>query len=169
MSRLKLVLYILITALGFQSCKVSYGFNGADICDQCKTVSIDYFDNNATNVNPELSQKLTESIKDKFNNETPLSLVTRNADLRFTGYISKYMVKSIAVQGNETAAMNRLTIEIQVEYENIHQDEKNFESSFSRYADFESSKNLADVESELIDQIIDQLAQDIFNKSVVNW
>ena len=79
------------------------------------------------------------------------------------------MVKSIAVQGNETAAMNRLTIDIQVEYENIHQDEKNFESSFSRYADFESSKNLADLESELIDQIIEQLVQDIFNKSVVNW
>lgn len=164
------ILIVILSILTLQSCiPMGYGFNGADICEQCKTVSIAYFDNNAANVNPELSQRLTEAIKDKFNNETPLTLVTRNADLQFSGHISRYQVTSVAVQGNETAAMNRLTIDIQVIYENIHEEEKNFETKFSRYADFESSRNLGDVEGELMDQIIEQLVQDIFNKSVVNW
>ena len=163
--------YLLIAIFGLSivACKVSYSFNGADICDQCKTVSVQFFENNATNVNPELSQKLTEAIKDKFNNETSVSLVSNNGDLDFSGYISDYRVQSVSLQGNETAAMNRLNISIHAIYQNIHEEDKNFEADFSRYADFESSKNLSQVESELIDQIIEQLVQDIFNKSVVNW
>lgn len=163
------LLILIASVLLIQSCKISYGFNGADICSECKTVSVQFFENNASSVNPELSQKLTEAIKDKFNNETPLSLVSSNGDLDFSGYISGYQVSSIAVQGNETAAMNRLTISIHTVYQNIHEEAKNFETDFTRYADYESSKNLSDVESELIDQINEQLVQDIFNKSVVNW
>lgn len=162
-----LIAGILIVVL--VGCKISYSLNGADICDVCETVSVDVLQNNATIVNPILSQELTEALRDKFNNETPLTLVKSDGDLQFSGYISDYRVQSIAVQGNETAAMNRLTITIQVQYTNVHEEEKNFDKSFSRYADFESSRNLADVEEQLIEQINEQLVQDVFNQSVVNW
>jgi hypothetical protein len=56
-----------------------------------------------------------------------------------------------------------------VKFTNLKDEKQNFESSFSRYADFSSSQNLTSVEDELIRQINDQLVDDIFNKAVINW
>ncbi|MFQ5335099.1 MAG: LPS assembly lipoprotein LptE, partial [Flavobacteriales bacterium] len=62
-----------------------------------------------------------------------------------------------------------LTITVQARFVNTKDETKNFEQSFSRYADYESSKLLSDVEDDLVTEIIDQLKQDIFNKAVSNW
>lgn len=40
---------------------------------------------------------------------------------------------------------------------------------FSRYADYDAQKSLAEVEQALIEDINKQLVDDIFNKSVSNW
>ena len=48
-------------------------------------------------------------------------------------------------------------------------DTKSFEQSFKRFADFDASQNLADVEESLIADINDQLVQDIFNRVVSDW
>ena len=74
-----------------------------------------------------------------------------------------------AYQGNETSALTRLTIGVKVRFTNNIEPAKSFESSFSRYADFESSQNLSAVEGELMQQICNELVDDIFNKSVANW
>ena len=101
--------------------------------------------------------------------QTNLSLETDAADLNFSGEIVKYEVKPIAIQANEQAAQNRLTISIKVKFENQKDERKNFEQKFSRYADYDSSQSLAEVEDDLIAQITNELAEDIFNKAVVNW
>jgi len=75
----------------------------------------------------------------------------------------------MAIQGNETAALNRLTITVSVRFKNQKDKKQNFESNFTRFADFASSENLTSVEEGLIEEINDQLVQDIFNKSVSNW
>ena len=41
--------------------------------------------------------------------------------------------------------------------------------SVSRFADFESNVNLASVETQLIEEINDQIAQDVINKLLSNW
>ena len=46
---------------------------------------------------------------------------------------------------------------------------KNFDQQFSRYTDYDSSQNLADIEADLIEEITTELVEDIFNKAVVNW
>ena len=62
-----------------------------------------------------------------------------------------------------------MTIGIKVVYTNSVEPELDFESNFSRYEDYDSSQNLADVENELIDLIIESIVEDIFNKAFVNW
>ena len=47
--------------------------------------------------------------------------------------------------------------------------EENFDSNFSAYEDYDSSKSLDQVEGDLIPQILEKLTDDIFNKSVANW
>ncbi len=146
-----------------------YSFTGASIPPEAKTVSIKYFPNNASLVEPTLSQIFTDALKDKFVSQTTLILVQKNGDLRIEGEIIGYSTKPVAITGDQTAALNRLTITIKVKYVNTFDETKNFESSFNRYEDYPSSKNLSDVQETLITQINEMLIEDIFNKAVVNW
>ena len=160
---LAIVLAAFLSACGF------YSFTGASISPDVKTVSVQYFPNHAATIEPTLSQVFTERLKDYFLEQTNLSLETKLGDLNFSGEIVKYEVKPIAIQANEQAAQNRLTIAVKVKFENTKDDSKNFEQKFFRYADYDSGQSLAEVEDVLIEQITNELAEDIFNKTVVNW
>ena len=63
------------------SCKVNYSFSGASVSPDVKTVSIQYFKNNASLAKPTLSQSLTEALKDIFTSQTNLGIVSRDGDL----------------------------------------------------------------------------------------
>jgi hypothetical protein len=151
------------------SCRVSYSFTGASISPNVKTISIEYFVNQAPLIVPTLSRTLTDALKDYFTSQTNLGLVDRGGDLHIEGSIKNYNVQPVAIQGNETAALNRLTITISVKFTNKTNEKQNYETTFSRYQDYQSSISLASVQDALIAQITEQLVQDVFNKSVVNW
>lgn len=160
----------LITICFFALCSCGiYSFNGASISNQTKTISIDYFKNSASTVQPILSQVMTEKLKDYFTQQTNLSIDENNGDLKFKGEITKYEIKPMAIQSNEVAGQNRLTISVKVDFENIYENEYNFSHTFSRYKDYESTQNFSEIEEFLINEISDEIVEDIFNKSVVNW
>jgi len=160
---------LLIIAIITLSCKVKYSFTGASIPENVKTVSVKTFQSYAPLTNANLTQSFTEALKDKFLSQTNLNLVTDNGDLQFDGAITDYNVSSIAIQGNETAALNRLSITVKVKFTNTKDEKSSYETSFTRYADYDSSQNLSAIEDNLIKDINDQLTQDIFNKAVSNW
>ncbi|MBO4489208.1 MAG: LptE family protein [Bacteroidales bacterium] len=151
------------------SCKMSISLTGGTIDPRAKTVAITNFPNNASLVNPNLSQSFTSALKDKIQGQTPLTIVSRNGDYSIEGEITGYTVSPVAIQGNETAAMNRLTITVRVRFVNSFDETQNFDQTFSRYADYSSTQNLSSVESGLISSINDALTDDIFNKAFVNW
>jgi hypothetical protein len=146
-----------------------YSFTGASISPETKTISIDRFPNNAMTVEPTLSQKFTDALRDKFQNETNLVMLSKGGDLQLEGSITGYRTSPVAIQANETAAMNRLTISVEVRFTNKIDDSQSFNSSFSRYQDYSSTQDLNTVKDGLIDEINEMLVQDIFNKAVVNW
>ncbi len=152
----------------FTSCK-NYSFTGASISPEIKTVSIQFFPNRASIVQPSLSQTFTEKLRDKFVSETSLTLTQETGDLNFDGAITDYNVQPTAIQGNDNAALNRLTITVNVKFTNAKEPKNDFDQNFSRYADFASTVNLSSVEQDLITQINQQLVDDIFNKAVINW
>jgi hypothetical protein len=153
----------------FVSCKMNYSFSGASIAEDVKTVSVKTFQSYAPLANANLSQTFTEALKDILISQTNLNLVTKGGDLHFEGSIVGYNVTSVAIQGNETAALNRLSITVKVTFTNTKDKEQDFETNFTRFADYESSQNLASVEDGLIKDINDQLTQDIFNRALSNW
>jgi hypothetical protein len=160
----------LFVLLAQNACRTSYSFTGASISPDVKTVAILHFPNNASMVVPTLSRMFTDGLRDYFTSQTNLILVERNGDLNIEGAITGYAVTPVAIQGNETAAMNRLTITVTVKFTNKKNEKQNFENkTFSRYQDYSSTQNLSAVQDQLIKQIDDMLIQDIFNASVVNW
>jgi len=148
---------------------VNVTLSGQSIPSQASTVYVGYFASKAPLANPAFSQILTESLKDKFIRETRLRLGDLNSDLKFEGSVIGYAVTPVAAQGNETLSQNRLTVTIQVTYICEPDEKNNFTVTFSRFADFEASQSLSAVESQLIQIIVEQLTQDIFNKAFINW
>ena len=162
---------ILLTSCGI------YSFTGASIPNEAKTVSVQYFNNKAATVQATLSQVFTERLKDIFVEQTNLTLSENEGDLAFSGYISKYQIKPMAIKADETSGQNRLTITVKVTYHNSFDAKSSFEQSFSRYRDYDSALNLTDgdpesgkqLEEMLIDEISKELVEDIYNKAFVNW
>ena len=170
MIRFAKILFILITLFILSGCAGGrYSFTQGIPDPNINTVSIQYFTNQAPLAKPTLSNSFTESLKDLFQTQTKLALVSKYGDLQFEGYVSGYRTAPVAITGNETAAKNRLTISVKVKFVNTQQPEKNYEQSFSRYSEYNSNLDLTTVEDELIAEINDQLVQDIFNKAMSNW
>ena len=154
---------VLLTA-----CSGGYSFTGGDV-GEAKTISIQRFDNVAPLVNPKLSQQFTETLQQVMVRQTPLSLVRADGDLDFSGAITGYEVRSEAPGANDQVAQSRLTVTVRVEYVNHLDDQKNFEQTFSIYRNFPASSDLSSVEDALVDEIVQELCEKIFNRSLVNW
>lgn len=150
------------------SCKF-YSMTGAQIEPEIKTMSVKYIANHAPLVNPLLSQELTEAIKNRFIRQTSLDIVNSNGDLHFEGVITGYSIRPIAIASDQAAAQSRLTITVKINYTNTKYPEKNYQQSFSRFADFDATTSIQAAESEFVPQILTELVDDIFNKAVVNW
>lgn len=157
--------FILLLAVG---CRV-YNFTGADIHPDAKTYSIEQFEVRAPLAGPVSGQVFTETLKDLMQAQTPLSLVRADGDVHYEGSIVGYDVQPVAIQSNEVAALNRLTITVKVSYLNSFDEKKNKEFSVSRFADYNSGEDLSSVESALLETISGQLAQDIFDRTLGDW
>lgn len=158
-----------IGLLTLGGCKIRYSFTGASIPMDVNTVSIASFPNLAPLVNPNLSSALTESLKDRFISQTQLGVQSQEGDFQFSGAIVDYRVEPTAIQGNEMAAMNRLTVSVRVKFVNTKDEKGSYDRTFSAYEDFDASVGFQQVESGLVDQIVEKLVEDIFNAAVANW
>lgn len=162
------ILIIFFTLL-FSQCKIKYSLNGATIPVEAKTISVSFFVNNTTLGSPSISQRFTEKLKDVVSSQTNLALIKQNGDLQFEGEITDYNVAPVAIQSTDQAALNRLTMTVKVRYANKFDLTKNFEQSFTRFADYKTSSSLTAEEANLLLSINKQLTEDIFNKAFNNW
>lgn len=150
-----------------------YSFTGVAIT--AETISIQDFYNDADGGPPDLAQTFTNKITDYYQSNTNLTLVPDNGELQLEGAVSSYKISPVAPSAasgdfENTAQLTRLTITVKATYINTKDDSFNFENkSFSFYSDFDNSQSLTAVESQLIDEIYDQIILDIFNSSVANW
>ncbi|MHB1178777.1 MAG: LptE family protein [Daejeonella sp.] len=135
-----------------------------------KTISIQFFENNATLVVPYLSSQFTEALKERVRNQSRLSIIRAEADANFEGRISDYSVRPVAIQGNERAGLNRITVTVNVKYTNALKPELSFEESFQAFQEFSLNQGpLQTQEQKLIALINRQLTELIFNRAFANW
>ncbi len=167
-SRASAILLFAICLFSASSCGV-YSFTGASIPPEAKTISIQYFQNNALLVEPLLSDEFTNALRDRFMSQTSLNMVNQSGDLAFEGEITDYRTSPVAIQSDQTAALNRLEIKVNVRFTNRFDESTNFETQFTQYMEYPSEQDLNAVKSQLITEIVEMLVDDVFNKSVVNW
>ncbi len=150
------------------SCGV-YSFTGGNT-GNAKTIQINYFPNDASLVEPGLSQTFTQDLQDLFLTQTNLSLIKTNGDLFLEGEITNYRVTPMTATAEQTAAQSRLTIVVNVRFYNKLDETKDFEKSFTHFSDFSANAQLSgSILENALDEIFDRITQDIFNASVANW
>ena len=116
-----------------------------------------------------VSKDFTLELTNLFLRNTRLKNVKSSGHLVFSGGITRYQVSPVAIQGDETAGQNRLTVAVKVYCENTLNEGESWDEEFSQFSDFDATSSLADVEEELIRDINEKLTQDIFNKTFSNW
>lgn len=165
MKRLTILLLIILT-----SCTISYKFNGAAIdYNTTKTISVAEFPIRAALVYPPLGPAFNEALKDIYTRQTRLNMVKTGGDLQVEGEITGYDLSPQAVTEDAYASQTRLTISVKVRYTNTKNPNLNVDQTFRAYRDFSSSQMLTQVQDELISQIVDELAELIFNATVGSW
>lgn len=157
----------LLLALG--GCSGGYSFTGASIPPQAKTISVKTFPNYASTINPQLSQKLSDDLRNMFSSQTSLDVVGGDGDLQVSGEITDYSTRTSAISSGDEASMIRFSITIKVKFVNRYDPDTDFEQSFTRYRDYNAQLNFSSVESSLMSEIVNELCEDVFNKAVVNW
>jgi hypothetical protein len=159
----------LLLVPSFSSCSVHYGFRDrTGIPDSIKTVKVSYIDNRARYINPQLSPRLTDKLRQKIVSQTKLTQTNGdNADWEISGYISDYSFSTSAISGQQ-AANNRLTVGLHITLNNRKTEEiKDYD--VSRNFEFKGNQTLQQAETSLLDEMIRTLTDEIFNKLFSNW
>jgi len=167
MKRFKYILLIILSAT-ITSCGI-YSFTGIDVGD-AETFQVNYFQNNALLVEPGLDRDFTIALQDRLVNQTNLNLVNSNADLVYEGQITEYRISPTTATSNSTAAQNRLTVTVKVQFFNKKKEENDFDKSFSFFYDYAGAEQLVGSQKDTaIEEIFERLTQDIINASIANW
>ena len=168
MKKLIYITIVSISTLLLVACS-AYSFTGGSTGD-AKTLQVDFFPNQASLIEPSLSQRFTTDMLDLFTRQTNLTTVTSNGDLYFSGEITGYRITPMSATADQTAAQNRLTVTVNVRYINKTNEKKDFEKQFSFYSDFAADSQLTgSILEAALEEILDRLTQDIFNASVGEW
>lgn len=165
-----LQLLVSLSILLLPACTVSITMSGASIPENLSTFSVQYINNRAPLVNPDLSTTLTEALKDRISNESRLRLVgDGEGDIEFSGNITAYSTQPMALKADAVSAQTRLNCTVKIRCRDFKDPKRDWEQSFSAYQDYDSENNLADVEEELVELIVDELTENIFNKAFSDW
>ena len=155
---------------GCATCR--YSTRDTSVPPEVKTFRVNYFENKATYVNPQLSPQLTEGLKRKIISTTRLRQ-TNDDDAHYdiSGYVSSYFTSTAGI-ANGNSNTNRLTISFHLIFKNnlaATEDKKIVESDVTTNVDFPATLSLTEAETSKNTQIIDNTVGEIFNKIFSNW
>jgi hypothetical protein len=157
---------VLWIASSTTSCGV-YRFKDVSIPDSIKTVKINYIENKARYINPQLSPQLSDKLRQKIVNQTRLTQTNGDADWEISGYVSDYSVTTAAISGQQNAT-DRLNVSVHVTlYDKLAN--KTSEYDVTHSFDYSASQTLEQAQISLNDQIISNMTDEIFNKLFSNW
>ena len=159
-----------ITSVVFTACKVSYKFNGASIdYNKVHTIQIADFPIRSAYVWGPMAPKIYNALKDVYANHTKLQQVKRGGDLKVEGEITNYQQRNKSVTSEGHSAQTELSITVNVRFTNTSNHKEDFERQFTATSSYETTKSLQSVQQQLVEEMIKDLTDQIFNATVANW
>lgn len=145
-----------------------YKFKDVSIPADVRTVKVNYIENRARYINPQLSPRLTDKLRQKIVGQTRLTQTNNdNADWEVSGFITDYSFSTSAISGQQVAN-NRLTVSVHIQL-NDRKKEKVTEYDVSRSFEFRADQSFQQAENALGEEMIRTLTDEIFNRLFSNW
>ena len=164
------LIYIIVALMGLTACSVSYKFNGASInYTKVHTIQIADFPIRSAYVWGPMGPMFNNKLKDMYANHTRLEQVKRNGDLKIEGEITQYQQRNKSVSSEGYSAQTELSITVNVRFVNNTNHNEDFEKQFTATASYDTTRSLNSVQEELVEQMIKDLTEPIFNATVANW
>ncbi len=158
---------MLVTLVG---CSISYGFKGGSIdYTRIRTITLSDVNNRAAVIYPTFAPMFTERLQDFYQSRTRLDLVPRGGDLELECTITGYDLATRSVSADNYADRTSFTVTVQVKYVNNENPKESFDRSFRAFRDFDRSTAFAQVQDQLLDEIMEDLIKQIYNATVENW
>ncbi len=152
---------------GNSSCNI-YRFKDVSIPDSIKTVKVIQIENKARYINPQLTQRLTDKLRQKIVGQTRLTQTSGdNTDWEISGFVSDYTFSTSAISGQQVAN-NRLTVGLHITLVDRKADDTK-EYNVSRSFEFKGDQSFQQAESALMEEMVRTLTDEIFNKLFSNW
>lgn len=144
-----------------------YKLNDATVPDSIKTVKVNFIENRASYVNPQLSPRLTDKLRQKIVGQTRLTQTNNVADWEISGTITQYSFSTSAISGQQVAN-NRLTVGLTITINDLKAN-KTDRYDISRSFEFRSTLSFQQAENALGDEMIRTLTDEIFNRIFSKW
>lgn len=169
--RLNIISVLAVSLCLLAACTVSYKFNGSSInYDKVKTISFENFPNrSAAFVWGPMESMLNTALQDKYMQQTRLKQVRQNGDLQLSGEITNYDAYNKGVGSDGYSTMAELKMTVNVRFVNNTNHAEDFEQQFSASREYNSTQQLSAVQEGLVNQMIDEIVEQIFNATVANW
>ena len=168
-NKLKISL-IVAAATIISSCSVSYKFNGASIdYSKTKTIQIVDFPLRASYVWAPMGPMFNNELKSQFTDHTRLKLVNRNGDLKLEGEITRYDQRNKGVSSEGHSSMVELSMTVNARFTNNAKHSDDFEQQFTATTSYESTQSLSSVQDALVEEMVKNICEQIFNQAVANW
>jgi hypothetical protein len=165
---LKFILPVAFCAILISGCGI-YSFRDAVIPENVKTIKIGFVENKARYVNPQLAPLLTDKLMQKIMNQTKLTR-TNNDDAHYQIFatITNYDPSQTVGVSAKQASTNRLTVTVHIVLKKTL-DNKEQEFDVTRNFDFSATLTLNQAEGQLMEDILRNITDDIFNQIFSNW
>lgn len=149
----------------------SISFKDKAMPEEWKQFSIQTLDYNAANAPISYPANLTEALKDGVQNNTRLKLASsaNSGEVQIEGALNGYSIQPIALQPGDVAAKNRLTVTVSFTIFISAPKEEEMKLTSTRFADYDSNLDFSTVETQLLEEINQQIVQDLINKLFSNW
>lgn len=154
---------ILLSGCGY------YSFSGATVPDHIGTIAIPQVEDNSISTFAGLDEQMTQLLIHRFVRQTRLSLEPRDevADALLQVVITRYVNSPTSVSGDERATRNRVTITVNVTYNDQVEDKPFLNRTFSSFEDYDPFDPAS--EEEAAAASLEKIADDIFTAATSNW
>ena len=172
MKKIKPIAYLAMSVAALLltiACSISYSFTGTNInYDVIKTIQIDKIANRAPYGWAPMEAMCNNKLQDKYANSTRLRLMKRNGDLQVAGEITGYdqFNKAVSADGYSSQVQLKLTVNIRFRNNKMNQQ---WEKQFSATTQYDARQSLATVQEGLVNEMIDDIVDQIFNATVADW
>lgn len=162
-------LLLLAACFALAACTVSYKFTGTSIdYTVIKSLQLDPIANRAPYGWAPMEAMFNNKLQDKYANQTRLQMVKRNGDLHISGEIVAYDQFNKAVAADGFASQVQLRMTVNIRFEN-KKNSQNWEKQFSATTQYDASQSLNAVQEGLVQEMINDITDQIFNATVANW